>query len=75
MNGIDLFIRENKHHPTIDQFIDHVDRVEILPFHKMGENKYETSGKEYQLADTDTPDEEDMERARAIFARHGITAF
>jgi pyruvate formate lyase activating enzyme len=55
--------------------LNHVDRVEILPFHKMGENKYETTGKDYQLADTTTPDEGDMERARAIFARHGLTAY
>ena len=55
--------------------LEHVDRVEVLPFHKMGENKYEESGKAYSLADTPSPDAADMERARAIFARHGITAY
>ena len=54
--------------------LDHVERVEILPFHKMGELKYETADKAYQLTDTATPSDQDMEWARAIFARHGVVA-
>lgn len=55
--------------------LKHVDRVEVLPFHKMGETKYEESGKAYKLGDTESPEESDLKRARAIFARHGITAY
>jgi pyruvate formate lyase activating enzyme len=51
-----------------------VERVEILPFHKLGECKYDALGKPYQLRDTPTPTPEAIDHARAIFARHGITA-
>jgi pyruvate formate lyase activating enzyme len=54
--------------------LDHVERVEILPFHQMGEYKYAELGKEYQLQDTATPTEEEIERVRAIFADHGVEA-
>lgn len=54
--------------------LENVDRVEVLPFHKMGENKYEKAEKGYNLADTETPTDEEMEQARAIFARHGVEA-
>ena len=54
--------------------LKHVDRVEILPFHKMGESKYEKARIDYKLADTESPEEKDLERAREIFARHGVKA-
>ena len=52
----------------------HVDRVEILPFHKMGESKYQDVGMPYVLADTPSPTDDEVARARAIFARHGLAA-
>jgi pyruvate formate lyase activating enzyme len=55
--------------------LGNVDRVEILPFHKMGEDKYKRSGLPYKLGNTPTPTNEQIERARRIFARHGIEAF
>lgn len=54
--------------------LEHVDRVEILPFHKMGEVKYAQLGKPYRLVDTPSPTGDEVERARAIFAHHGIHA-
>lgn len=54
--------------------LDNVERVEILPFHKMGENKYTASGMHYQLAETPVPSDAQVERAHAIFAEHGIKA-
>jgi len=54
--------------------LGNVDRVEILPFHKMGEEKYSRAGLPYRLGNTPTPTEGQIESARAIFARHGITA-
>ncbi|WP_309382443.1 pyruvate formate-lyase-activating protein [Cerasicoccus frondis] len=54
--------------------LKHVDRVEILPFHKMGEHKYEHTGLTYNLSNTPTPTREQVETARAIFARHGVEA-
>jgi pyruvate formate lyase activating enzyme len=54
--------------------LGHVERVEILPFHKMGEDKYKRSGLPYKLGNTPTPTEDQITRARAIFARHGVEA-
>ncbi|QQL45241.1 pyruvate formate-lyase-activating protein [Sulfuriroseicoccus oceanibius] len=54
--------------------LGNVDRVEILPFHKMGENKYERAGKAYNLNDTPTPTPEEMDATRQIFANYGVTA-
>lgn len=50
-----------------------VQRVEVLPFHKMGEHKYAAAGLPYYLASTPSPTLDEILRARAIFARHGIT--
>ena len=55
--------------------LGNVDRVEILPFHKMGEDKYKRSGLPYKLGNTPTPTEGEVQRARAIFARHGVETF
>ncbi len=54
--------------------LGNVERVEILPFHKMGESKYEAAGLVYELGDTPPPTNEQVENARRIFARHGIQA-
>lgn len=52
--------------------LSNVERIEILPFHKMGESKYAASGLPYQLGDTPTPTDAEITRAREIFARHGL---
>lgn len=52
--------------------LEHVERVEILPFHKMGEEKYARSGIAYNLTQTPTPTAGEIAAARSIFARHGI---
>lgn len=44
-----------------------VERVEILPFHKMGEYKWKTLGYDYQLADTPEPTPEQIRRVSQIF--------
>lgn len=49
-----------------------VQRVDILPFHKMGEYKWKDLGMDYKLKDTAEPTLEQIEKARAIFAKHGI---
>jgi len=54
--------------------LGNVERVEILPFHKMGEEKYSRAGLPYTLSNTPTPTEGQVESARAIFARHGVAA-
>ena len=65
-----------------DEFLEHladfakdlknVERVEILPFHKMGEHKWESLGREYTLADTKEPTRERVENAKSIFRSRGL---
>ena len=54
--------------------LGNVERVEILPFHKMGEYKWKELGLSYALADTQPPSEETIERVRQQFASRGLLA-
>lgn len=49
-----------------------VERVEVLPFHKMGEHKWEELGMEYELGDVLPPSPEVVERVRGQFRARGI---
>ena len=51
-----------------------VERVDVLPFHKLGAAKYERLGKRFRLAATPTPSAELVERVRAQFETYGLTA-
>ncbi|QQQ80177.1 pyruvate formate lyase-activating protein [Saccharothrix sp. 6-C] len=51
-----------------------VERVDVLPFHKMGAPKYEAIGLPFLLADTSTPDAKLVERVRGQFLAHGLRA-
>lgn len=52
-----------------------VERVEVLPFHNMGADKWQELGLDYQLADTETPSKELVEATRARFRAHGLTVY
>ncbi|PSB19214.1 pyruvate formate lyase-activating protein [filamentous cyanobacterium CCP1] len=52
--------------------LTNVEKVEILPFHKMGEYKWEQLGYEYQLKETQPPTPEQVQAAQAIFRSRGI---
>lgn len=52
--------------------LGNVERCEILPFHKMGEDKYRQAGLPYQLGATPEPSSDDIRRARSIFAGYGV---
>ena len=49
-----------------------VRRVELLPFHKFGEYKWEELGLEYKLGSMMPPKEKDIETAREIFQSRGF---
>ncbi len=49
-----------------------VERVEVLPFHKLGEYKWRALGKQYALTETLPPSPEAIEAARARFRAHGL---
>ncbi len=50
-----------------------VDKVEILPYHKMGEYKWDLIGKEYPLKGLEPPTKDRVENAKAIFERKGLS--
>lgn len=52
--------------------LDNVELVEVLPFHQMGEYKWEQLGYDYQLKDTQPPSPELIERTVNIFKHHGL---
>ncbi|GAA3882798.1 pyruvate formate-lyase-activating protein [Saccharothrix violaceirubra] len=51
-----------------------VERVDVLPFHKMGASKYQAIGLPFPLADTPTPDAALVRRVREQFLSHGLRA-
>ncbi|WP_411152523.1 pyruvate formate-lyase-activating protein [Streptomyces sp. A30] len=54
--------------------LGNVDRVDVLPFHKLGAQKYEALGIPFALRDTPTPDRDLTERVRRQFQEHGLRA-
>ena len=52
-----------------------VSRVEVLPFHQMGSDKWANLGLDYKLADTRPPEPELVERVRSQFRAHGLTVY
>ena len=51
-----------------------VERVEVLPFHQLGQYKWERLGLEYSLAATDPPTNELVAKAIGIFRDAGLRA-
>ncbi|MBO8471511.1 MAG: pyruvate formate lyase-activating protein [Bacteroidetes bacterium] len=47
-----------------------IERVEILPYHTLGVNKYEALGQEYRLKDVPLNTREQLERAEALFKEY-----
>ncbi len=51
------------------------DRVQLLPFHQFGENKYDLLGTDYAYRDVPALHREELEEYRKVFLSHGIEAF
>lgn len=49
-----------------------IERVQILPFHKLGEYKWEELGYKYELENTQPPTEEMVEKTKDIFTNYGL---
>ena len=49
-----------------------VEKIELLPFHKMGEYKWKKLGLPYRLTETQPPTDAQTQTARAIFSRRGL---
>jgi len=49
-----------------------VERVEIVPFHQMGRNKWEELGLPYRLSETKPPTADEMRRVKELFEAEGV---
>ncbi|MDR6321442.1 pyruvate formate-lyase-activating protein [Actinoplanes couchii] len=52
-----------------------VERVEVLPFHRLGAAKYAALNLPFPLADTPAPSAELLERVHGRFRAHGLTVY
>jgi len=55
--------------------LGNVERVEVLPFHKMGEYKWEALDMDYSLFDTPEPDAELLAVTKAHFEEEGLVVY
>ena len=84
--GVDVLVRT----PVIPGFNDGLDdarrfaerlhevgatRVQLLPFHNLGESKYDLLGRDYRLHGLTNLHEEDLEEFRRAYVDAGIDAF
>lgn len=53
--------------------LDNIERIEILPFHKMGEYKWEALKYDYKLQEVNPPTAEQIEQAKSILESSGHT--
>lgn len=49
-----------------------IEKIELLPFHKMGEYKWESLGIDYRLSDVEEPDKMAIVDAMAILKKHNL---
>ncbi|MFE2284446.1 pyruvate formate-lyase-activating protein [Streptomyces sp. NPDC059443] len=54
--------------------LGNVSRVDVLPFHKLGESKWEALDMKFTLHDTPSPTAGQVAEAKAIFAAQGLNA-
>ena len=55
--------------------LGNVERVDVLPFHQLGQYKWKKLGIEYTLEDTQPPSVELVERTCALFRNAGLKAY
>ena len=53
--------------------IKHLERVDILRYHKLAESKYEHTGQDYRLKGMDTPEKNDVEHLKDILEGFGVS--
>ena len=52
--------------------LTNLQRIDILPFHKMGEYKWEQLGYDYALTDTKEPTVDETNAAADIFRKYNL---
>ena len=59
-----------------DYLVDaHATKVQLLPFHQLGEKKYQLLGRNYDLSHEEPYHKEDLEDYRQVFLDHGLDCF
>ena len=67
---------EDSNYHALGQFLSslkHIERVEILRYHRFAESKYEHLGLDYPLQGLETPTEEEAESRRQILLSYGLS--
>ncbi|WP_308606720.1 pyruvate formate-lyase-activating protein [uncultured Corynebacterium sp.] len=59
----------------VSRWKSNVERVEVLPFHNMGADKWHELGYPYTLEDTKPPKPEDVEAIREVFRKEGFVVY
>lgn len=59
----------------VSRWKNNVERVEVLPFHNMGADKWHELGYPYTLEDTKPPKAEDVEEIREVFRKEGFVVY
>lgn len=52
--------------------LDNVEMVEILPFHKMGEHKWQKMALDYELYDVEEPSKKEVQKVKDVFIAKGL---
>ena len=71
----DSFENVEKVAEIVSRWKSTVSRVEVLPFHQMGTDKWKTLGLDYKLDGVQPPSKEETERIRNQFRARGLTVF
>lgn len=59
-----------------DYLVDaHATKVQLLPFHQLGEKKYQLLGRNYDFSHEEPYHKEDLEDYRQVFLDHGLDCF
>ena len=51
-----------------------VDEINLLPYHRLGKDKYKGLGREYLMGDAEPPSDEKMKKKRKTAADFGLMA-
>ncbi|GGB51066.1 pyruvate formate lyase 1-activating protein [Shewanella inventionis] len=54
--------------------MQNVEKVELLPYHALGEHKWQAFGEEYALANVHAPSEKTLQQLQHVFLERGIKA-
>ncbi|GGP54824.1 pyruvate formate lyase 1-activating protein [Shewanella saliphila] len=54
--------------------MQNVEKVELLPYHALGEHKWQAFGEDYALANVQAPSSETMQQLQQVFLERGIKA-